>query len=306
TWAGYEIGRFILNKSYPDFSWTMFKNFSYKDLWNLYYPLFLGSVILGITCAVFFYFLTYWIVMYKRKKKLERLAAQSLKTLAVFIFVLIVTTSVIAFTANAEPLGDPIEKLVYKVSPVGKAEYIDYGLVQREGQTFKFATFTTQAMGLDDVEKIYSDPETFLPIRVERNVNWWLSKEYLVEYYDQKNFTLLIEKFIEGKKVKEYTFKKDGPIHNAVILPFYLRSVKDLTIGWTFAARVPDDYTLKLVSIENIRVPLGRFETYHFIGDQEKVEIWISTDSARIPVKIKGKNGAGYILYLTEHTIKQK
>jgi len=68
TWAGYNMGRLMLSKDYPDLSWTMFRNFSYKDIFALYYPLFLGSLLLGFACAVIFYFLTYQIVLHRHKK----------------------------------------------------------------------------------------------------------------------------------------------------------------------------------------------------------------------------------------------
>jgi uncharacterized protein (TIGR03546 family) len=58
TWAGYSIGRFLLADGYPAMSWQMFKNFSRHNIFSFYYPLFLGSVILGLGCAFIFYFIT--------------------------------------------------------------------------------------------------------------------------------------------------------------------------------------------------------------------------------------------------------
>ena len=66
TWAGYSIGRFILGNKYPDFNWQMFKHFSYKDMLHFYWPLLLGSVVLGMVCGTIFYFLTLWFL--KRRK----------------------------------------------------------------------------------------------------------------------------------------------------------------------------------------------------------------------------------------------
>ena len=58
TWAGYEIGRFILKKPYPPLDLSYFKNFTLKTFGDLYYPLFIGSVVLGIICGAIFYFIT--------------------------------------------------------------------------------------------------------------------------------------------------------------------------------------------------------------------------------------------------------
>lgn len=112
------------------------------------------------------------------------------------------------------------EKIVYTIDPVGKAEYKDLGLVELNGRKLNLVTFRTQAFGFDDTEKIYCDPDSLLPIRVERNISMWLSKEYIVEEYDQKNFILTITKFKNNKKIRTYVFKKDKAIHNAVFFRF--------------------------------------------------------------------------------------
>ncbi|MDD5020391.1 MAG: hypothetical protein PHS61_08255, partial [Candidatus Omnitrophica bacterium] len=122
--------------------------------------------------------------------------------------------------------------------------------------------------------------------------------EHLVEEYRPQEKTLSITKYVNGKVVATYHFKADGPIHNAVILPFSLRNVKDLKTGWTFTARLPDPIKIELVAIENIEVPAGAFKAYHFTSDPKKVEIWISCDEARIPVKIKGFGGYDYTLVM--------
>ncbi len=69
TWAGYEIGRFILRRDFPDLDWTVFKSITVKKVINLYPPLFIGSLILGIVLAVVFYFLIYFIVQGIIKRK---------------------------------------------------------------------------------------------------------------------------------------------------------------------------------------------------------------------------------------------
>ena len=81
TWGGYELGRLVLGKKYPALSLGYFKdiffnNFSLQRIGNLYhqirgfyYPLFIGSVILGVTCAVFFYFIVLFFMKKIRKNK---------------------------------------------------------------------------------------------------------------------------------------------------------------------------------------------------------------------------------------------
>ena len=69
TWASYEIGRFILKGKFEPLSWSVFKNITFKKICNLYQPLFLGSIIFGIICAVIFYLITFFII---RKINLKR------------------------------------------------------------------------------------------------------------------------------------------------------------------------------------------------------------------------------------------
>ena len=57
TWAGYEIGRFILDKEFEPLSWSVFKNITFQKICCYYQPLFIGSVVLGLVCAVIAYFL---------------------------------------------------------------------------------------------------------------------------------------------------------------------------------------------------------------------------------------------------------
>lgn len=123
------------------------------------------------------------------------------------------------------------EKIVYGITPMGRAEYNDLGQVDIDGQKMDCVTFRTQAMGLDDTETIYIDKQSHLPIKIKRDVSMWLGKEHLVELYDQKNFGLIINKFKNKKKIKQYVFKKDGPIQNAILLPFYLRTIGNLDVG---------------------------------------------------------------------------
>jgi len=69
TWAGYEIGRFMLKSNLPPLSWPDFKNITLRKVLNLYPSLFLGSVILGIICAVIFYFLTFFLAKKFKESK---------------------------------------------------------------------------------------------------------------------------------------------------------------------------------------------------------------------------------------------
>jgi uncharacterized protein len=69
TWAGYEIGRFILNKNLPPLDWGFFKNLTFHKIASFYKPLFLGSVVLGFFCAIIVYGLTFLVVKLLKARK---------------------------------------------------------------------------------------------------------------------------------------------------------------------------------------------------------------------------------------------
>ena len=69
TWAGYEIGRFILKGNLPPLSWDFFKNLTFQKIASYYGPLFLGSLILGVICAIVVYGLTFFVVKKLKERK---------------------------------------------------------------------------------------------------------------------------------------------------------------------------------------------------------------------------------------------
>ncbi|MBF0594692.1 MAG: DUF2062 domain-containing protein [Candidatus Omnitrophica bacterium] len=70
TWAGYEIGRIIFpGNAYPPLDLEFFRHFDWKRFGDFYYPLFFGSVILGLLCGMVTYVLAVNIIRWKRYRK---------------------------------------------------------------------------------------------------------------------------------------------------------------------------------------------------------------------------------------------
>jgi uncharacterized protein (DUF2062 family) len=59
----------LVNKDYPPLSWEYIRNFKVSRVSEFYYPLFMGSVVLGLLCAVVFYLITLAIANHFRKKR---------------------------------------------------------------------------------------------------------------------------------------------------------------------------------------------------------------------------------------------
>lgn len=219
------------------------------------------------------------------------------------ISIIIFTLFLLKFISHAEINSCQYsgEKIVYAIKPLGgRAEYIDLGRVEFQGKLVNLATFKTHVLGFTDTEKIYSDPDTWLPIRIERDVGWF-GKENIVEEYDQKKFMVTITKFKGKKKIKEQILKGNGSIQNAILLALYPRNIPNLRIGWSLDVRLPDSFKTKLVSIDNIKVYGKKFKAYHFTSVPDKFEIWIDRENPRIPLKIKGKGSFNYTLLMKEY-----
>ena len=137
------------------------------------------------------------------------------------------------------------ERILYLISPFGKSEYHDLGVVDFKGIKVYLVTFKTKVLFFEDTEIIYSDPESLLPFRIERAVKKLWSKEYITEEYDQKKFTVVTRKFKGDKIIYERITKANGPIHNGITLPFNMRRTEGLKIGWYFTARLPTEIKIE-------------------------------------------------------------
>jgi len=225
--------------------------------------------------------------------------------------ILIVLSLALLLPTDQKPLNEAAgiyeyagESILYFISPIGRTEYKDLGIVDLKGVKVNLVTFKTQVPFFKDTEKIYSDPQTSLPYRIERDISGMFGKEYIIEEYNQKKFTLTLKKFKGKKLVSEQVIKAGGPIHNAILLPFSLRKRQDLAIGWHMTARLPNEFKVEIVSIDEITVPAGKFQAYHFKSKPDKFEIWLNKNNPRLPLKIQGKGIFDYALLMKEYGLK--
>ena len=225
------------------------------------------------------------------------------KILIVSTVVLMIFVSINLLRGEADIYDYTGESILYFIKPVGRSEYRDLGVVDLKGIKVNLVIFKTQVLLFKDTEKIYSDLDSLLPIRIERNISKPWGKEYITEEYDQKEFRVTLRKYKGDKIIYEKTVKANGPIQNAITLPFYLRRHPDLKIGWYFTARVPAEFKLTLVSIDEITIPAGKFQAYHFKSIPNKFEIWISKNTPRVPLKIQGKGVFDYTLLMKKYSI---
>ena len=77
TWVGYEIGRFLIKGDLEPFSLAFFKDLTFQKITSHYWPLFLGSFILGVLCAVMVYGLTFFVVKKIKERKSHGASSKS-------------------------------------------------------------------------------------------------------------------------------------------------------------------------------------------------------------------------------------
>lgn len=143
----------------------------------------------------------------------------------------------------------------------------------------------TKVVNFSDKERIYADPQTYNPLRVERDLIRFGVHSRIIEEYDQEKNTVRITQY--GRKgMKERVIENKFGMQNAILLIYKCRRLEDYTIGRTFSVNLPTSkLTMKLSRIESVDVPFGHFDAYLFESSPRKFKLWISVKE-RYPLRI--------------------
>ncbi|MFH0731549.1 MAG: DUF3108 domain-containing protein [Candidatus Omnitrophota bacterium] len=207
-----------------------------------------------------------------------------------------------------EPISPPEEQqppfqaqetfnFFYSMGPIraGSAKLTFVGKVDFEGKDSFLINFESKVGVFYDFEKIYTDPETFYPLYVHRNINNLGFSNIIEERYDQVNYKVeIIKRGIFGKKSD--VIKKHAPIQNAVLLIYSCRRLElaKLKPGYEFYVQLPvDEFKVIFRKINKIKTPAGAFNAYLFETEPEKIRLWISTDAKHIPLKMENLTSLG-------------
>jgi len=196
---------------------------------------------------------------------------------------------------------DPGERIRYKISykglPVGESVLTFYGERALNGRKVYYFVFTSSLPTVQDEEKLYADPRTMLPVRIDRVVkrlgNFPLR---IQETYDQDTHRVRIKR--KGNfGTKEFTIQRNAPVQNAILLSYYYRSMDPLDAPYEGVVTLP---TLELKVLgkgkEYIKTLLGDFPAQVFASIPPKFKLWLSADERRIPLRIEDPNAFGYSL----------
>lgn len=162
------------------------------------------------------------------------------------------------------------------------------GTATINGQEVYLLTFKATARNFLDVEKIYADKKDFYPVRVERDLNIWGSKEKITESYDQTKFIVTVEKRTESSPNPEKTvIKKEGRIDNIYCFIYRFRKNKIFDIGNSFKMNLPTkDVSIKIAKKTNLKIDGKSYETYYLHTVPTQYQLWFDTLDDVIPLRI--------------------
>lgn len=190
--------------------------------------------------------------------------------------------------------GETIQYDIKKLKMrVGQASLTFHGLVSLDGQNMLLITFTSTGLKFSDEEKIYVDPRTFLPKRVERDLNIFGKKERIVEHYNAREGTVRIIKTARGKTT-EQVIKRSVPLDNIYCFIFRYRVSGKFTPGETFQIHLPTkDAQFQVQKPRRLRLEDKEVDAYYLQSDPAQYRVWFDTGTHKVPLRIDGAIGFG-------------
>ncbi|MBI5150855.1 MAG: DUF3108 domain-containing protein [Candidatus Omnitrophica bacterium] len=190
--------------------------------------------------------------------------------------------------------GETIQYDIKKLKMrVGQASLTFHGLVPLGGQSALLITFTSKGMKFFDEEKIYVDPRTFLPQRVERDLNIFGKKERIVEYYNAHEGSVRIVKTAKGETT-EQTIKRSVPLDNIYCFIFRYRVSGKFIPGETFQIHLPTkDVQFQAEDPRELQVGGKKIAAHYLQSDPAQYRVWFDPGTRKVPLRIDGAIGFG-------------
>lgn len=187
------------------------------------------------------------------------------------------------------------EKIVYGIKqfglPVGKTTLEFGGLRRLDGRNVYLVTFTSSALNFFDEEKIYIDSVTFLPVRVERDLNIFGKKEKITEYYQPQNNIVRIVKVVRGKTT-EQVIEKEGDLDNIYSFIYRYRKDGNFEIGDALTIKLPTkNVEIVLVKEGKLKAAGKSFDAYYMQSKQKEYKVWFDSGERKLPLRIDGSMG---------------
>ncbi len=189
------------------------------------------------------------------------------------------------------------EKVTYSIKQLGitsgTATLVYQGQAPGEAADVHLIVFTADGMNFYDQEKIYFHHQSFLPMRVERDINIFGKKEKIIEYYEPDQERIRIVKTI-GKATEEQIIKKAGPIDNIYCFIYRYRQNGQFALNEALNLRLPtQDVAMSIVDQPKLKVAGELYDAFYLQSHPEKYHIWFDGSEKKIPLRIDGAIGFG-------------
>lgn len=172
---------------------------------------------------------------------------------------------------------------------IGKASISYQGITAERNTKAINISFLADVVNFRDLEKIYSDLETFNPLWVNRNIDFFNRKEIINEDYASKANSVTITKYKNEKVVSVKDLASDAPYQHVISSIYYCRKLKNLGLGTKFSLNLPlSKLVLEVKRMVDINVPYGKFKAFYIESVPNKYRIWLSADEKRLPLKVEG------------------
>ena len=130
------------------------------------------------------------------------------------------------------------------------------------------------------------------------------NKKKIVEFYDQENFVVIIEKTVEGKDAPEKTvIKKEDRIDNIYCFIYRVRNKNSFKVGNSFKMNLPTkDVSVKIAKKRKIKAAGKRYWAYYLHTVPAQYRLWFTESDGEIPIRIdKPAAFGGTSMLMTEY-----
>ena len=131
-----------------------------------------------------------------------------------------------------------------------------------------------------------------MPIRVERDLNIFGSKERLIEFYDPEKKNVRIIKYKKDKKINEMFFEQDQPIDNLYCFLYRYRLNGKFEKGAMLRMYLPTkDVEFKIIRKEDVKFYSGADQAWFMQSRPNEYRVWFGSGHQKMPLRIDGAVG---------------
>ena len=173
----------------------------------------------------------------------------------------------------------------------GKSDMRFLGKTNLDNQEVLLIESSTKALNYKGKERIFTQTDTFYPVRVERSLKIGWDKENIIEEYNLEENSVTIKKNKNGRQLKDLKLSSDGKLQHVISLLYFLRTKKDLSVGEVMTVNLPKaKLRLKVERIEDIKVPYGKEKVFFITDAKGNLRIWMSV-AGKLPLQFQYKSG---------------